>query len=301
MTLRRAIPLLLLVLSGPVLAAGSKPYPDPVAATEALITAARSGEVEAVIRVLGDRSRSFLVSGDAVADRAALQEFVALFDHTHTLAAPSERTRTLVVGEDGWPFPIPLVQGPSGWTFDSRAGEAELLARRVGQNELDAIQVCLGYVNAQRDYLARNPEGASVPHYAEHLMSSAGKRDGLYWQTSGGEPESPMGPGVSGALREGYTPKQGQRTPYRGYLYRILTAQGPNAEGGALDYREGGKLTRGFGLVAYPASYGKSGVMTFVVNQAGVVFEKDLGPKTAKTAEGLKRFDPDKSWKRVEP
>jgi Protein of unknown function (DUF2950) len=301
MTPRRATLCVLLVLSGPVLAAGAKAYPDPAAATEALIAAARSGEVEAVAGVLGARSRSFLVSGDVVADRAALQEFVALFDRSHTLSAPNEQTRTLVVGADDWPFPIPLVQGPAGWTFDAKAGEAELLARRVGQNELDAIQVCLGYVNAQRDYLARNPEAAGVPHYADRLMSSPSKRDGLYWKASAGEPESPMGPAVSGALREGYTPRQGERAPYRGYFYRILTAQGPNAEGGAMDYRDGGKLTRGFGLVAYPASYGKSGVMTFVVNQGGVVFEKDLGSKTAKTAEGLKRFDPDRSWKRAEP
>jgi Protein of unknown function (DUF2950). len=171
----------------------------------------------------------------------------------------------------------------------------------VGQNELDAIQVCLGYVNAQRDYLSRNPEGASVPHYADHLMSAPGKRDGLYWKTSAAEPESPLGPAVSGAVREGYAPTHGQRIPYRGYLYRILGAQGPNAEGGAMDYREDGKLIGGFGLVAYPASYGKSGVMTFLVNQTGVVFEKDLGPKTSKTAEGMKRFDPDRSWKRAEP
>jgi hypothetical protein len=301
MTLRRTTLCVFLALSGPVLAAGAKAYPDPAAAIDALIAAARTGKVDAVVGVLGDRSRSFLVSGDAVADRAALEKFVTLFDRSHTVAEPDGRTRTLAVGADEWPFPIPLVQVPGGWSFDAKAGEAELLARRVGQNELDAMQVCLGYVNAQRDYLARNPEGVSVPHYADRLMSSPGKRDGLYWKTSAGESESPMGPGVSGALREGYTPKQGKRAPYRGYLYRVLTAQGPNAEGGAMDYLEEGKLTRGFGLVAYPASYGKSGVMTFVVNQAGVLFEKDLGPKTSKTAEGLKRFDPDQSWKRAEP
>jgi len=301
MTLRGATLSVLLTLSCPVLAAGAKAYPDPEAAIDALIAAARTGEIDAVVAVLGDRSRSFLVSGDAVADRAALQRFVAKFDHAHTFEAPDARTRTLDVGTDEWPFPIPLVQGPAGWVFDDRAGEAELLARRVGQNELDAIQVCLGYVNAQRDYLARNPEGTGAPHYADRLMSSAGKRDGLYWQTSAGEPESPLGPAVSGAQREGYAPKRGQRTPYRGYLYRILTSQGPNAEGGAMDYREDGKLTRGFGLVAYPASYGKSGVMTFLVNQSGAVFQKDLGPKTTKTAEGIKRFDPDGSWKPVEP
>ena len=301
MTLRRTTLCFLLLLASPVLAAAVRAYANPEAAIDALVEAARSGEVQAVVSVMGEPSRSVLVSGDAVADRAALRRFVELYDRTHTLSAPEENTRTLVVGDDGWPFPVPLVKGKAGWTFDTKAGQEEILARRVGQNELDAIQVCLGYVGAQRDYLARNPDGASVPHYADRLMSSSGKRDGLYWKSAQGEPESPMGPAVSGALREGYAPKQGQRTPYRGYYFRILTAQGPHAEGGALDYREDGKLTRGFALVAYPASYGKSGVMTFVVNQAGVVFQKDLGPKTAQAAGALKTYDPDDSWKPVTP
>ncbi len=301
MTLRRTTVCFLLLLASPVLAAAVRTYANPEAAIDALVEAARSGEVQAVVAVMGEPSRSVLVSGDAVADRATLRRFVELYDRTHTLSSPDERTRTLVVGDDGWPFPVPLVKGTAGWTFDTKAGQEEILARRVGQNELDAIQVCLGYVGAQRDYLARNSEGASVPHYADRLMSSPGKRDGLYWKTTQGEPESPMGPAVSGAVREGYAPKHGQRTPYRGYYFRILTAQGPHAEGGALDYREGGKLTRGFALVAYPASYGKSGVMTFVVNQAGVVFQKDLGSKTAQAAAALKAYDPDDSWKAVTP
>jgi hypothetical protein len=193
-----------------------------------------------------------------------------------------------------------VVKGKAGWSFDAAAGEKEILKRRVGQNELDAIQVCIGYVEAQRDYLARNPEGATVPHYADRLLSSPGKRDGLYWQSAPGEPESPMGPAVSGAVGEGYTLKRGANAPYHGYHFRILTAQGPNAEGGALDYRENGRLTRGFALIAWPASYGTSGIMTFLVNQAGVVLEKDLGPNTGKIASGIKRFDPDSSWKPVQ-
>jgi len=301
MTLRRTTLCFLLLLASPALAGGVRAYPNPEAAIDALVAAARSGEVQAVVSVMGEPSRSVLVSGDAVADRATLRRFVELYDRTHSLSAPDEKTRTLVVGEDAWPFPIPLVKGKAGWTFDTKAGQEEILARRVGQNELDAIQVCLGYVGAQRDYLERNPERASVPHYADRLMSSPGKRDGLYWKAVPGEPESPMGPAVSGAVREGYAPIQGQRTPYRGYYFRILGAQGPHARGGALDYREGGKLTRGFGLVAYPASYGKSGVMTFVVNQAGVVFQKDLGPKTAQAAAALETYDPDDSWKVAAP
>ena len=272
-------------------------YPDPTAATDALVAASRSGDVKAVLAVLGDRSKAFLVSGDPVADRAALTRFVELYDRTHELSAPDETTRTLAIGDDAWPFPIPVVKGKTGWSFDTAAGEKEVLKRRVGQNELDVIQTCIGYVEAQRDYLRRNPDGASVPHYADRLLSTPGKRDGLFWQSAPGEPESPMGPAVSGAVGQGYTLKRGANAPYHGYHFRILTAQGPNAEGGALDYREDGKLTRGFALVAWPASYGKSGVMSFLVNQSGVVLEKDLGKNTAKVASGIKRYDPGAGWK----
>ena len=287
----------LLLVSASTLAAGGKVYPDPTAATDALVAASRSGDVKAVLAVLGDRSKAFLVSGDPVADRAALTRFVELYDRTHELSAPDEATRTLTIGDDAWPFPIPVVKGKTGWSFDTAAGEKEVLKRRVGQNELDVIQTCIGYVEAQRDYLRRNPDGASVPHYADRLLSTPGKRDGLFWQSAPGEPESPMGPAVSGAVGQGYTLKRGANAPYHGYHFRILTAQGPNAERGALDYREDGKLTRGFALVAWPASYGNSGVMSFLVNQAGVVLEKDLGKNTAKVASGIKRYDPDASWK----
>jgi Protein of unknown function (DUF2950) len=290
----------LLLLSSPALAAAAKAYPDPTAATDALVAAARSGEIKAVLGVLGDRSKAFLVSGDPVADRAALVRFVELYDRSHELSSPDETTRTLAIGDDAWPFPIPVVKGKTGWSFDTAAGEKEILSRRVGQNELDVIQVCIGYVEAQRDYLGQNPDGASVPHYADRLLSSPGKRDGLYWPSAPGEPESPMGPAVSGAIGQGYTLKRGANAPYHGYHFRLLTAQGPNAEGGALDYRENGKLTRGFALVAWPAAYGKTGVMSFLVNQSGVVLEKDLGSRTASIASGMKRFDPDPGWKPVQ-
>ncbi|HZJ52742.1 MAG TPA: DUF2950 domain-containing protein, partial [Myxococcaceae bacterium] len=259
------------------------------------------GEVKPVLVVLGDRAKGFLVSGDPVSDRAALARFVELYDRSHELLSPDESTRTLAIGDDAWPFPIPLVKAKTGWSFDTQAGEQEILARRVGQNELDVMQVCIGYVEGQRDYLARNPDGASVPHYADRLLSSPGKRDGLYWTSAPSEPESPMGPAVSGAIGKGYTLKRGAGAAYHGYHFRLLTAQGPHAEGGALDYRDGGKLTRGFALVAWPASYGKTGIMTFVVNQSGVVLEKDLGSGTAKVASGMKRYDPDASWKPVVP
>lgn len=301
MTLRLATCLFLLLIPGAVLGGGAKSYPSPESATDALLVAARTGDPQALAAVLGSGAKSVLASGDPVADRAAVRHFVELADQGHALLAPQENVRMLVVGSDPWPFPIPLVKAKAGWMFDPQAGQAEILARRVGQNELDAIQVCLGYVGAQREYLARNPDGASEPHYADRLMSTPGKRDGLYWPAPAGEPESPMGPAVSGARREGYAPQHGKPAPYHGYLYRILTGQGAHAEGGAMDYRDSGKLTRGFGLVAYPASYRKSGVMTFLVNQAGVVFQKDLGPKTAQIAAAISRFDPDDGWKPVEP
>ena len=215
----------LLLVSAPTLAAAAKVYPDPTAATDAFVTAARSGDVKAVLAVLGDRSKAFLVSGDPVSDRAALARSVELYDHSHELSSPDEATRTLAIGDDAWPFSIPVVKGKTGWSFDTAAGEKEILARRVGQNELDVIQVCIGYVEAQRDYLTRNPDGASVPHYADRLLSSPGKRDGLYWQSGPGEPESPMGPAVSGAIGQGYTLKRGANAPYHGYHFRLLTAR----------------------------------------------------------------------------
>lgn len=301
MMISRRTTLGLLLLSASALAAPGRTYPDPAAAVDALVAAARSGQVKAVVSVLGDRARSFLEAGDAVADRAALHRFVELYDRSHALETRDANTRTLLIGDDPWPFPIPVVKGKSGWSFDTAAGEDEILARVVGQNELDVIQVCLGYVEAQREYLALNPERAAVPRYADRFFSSPGKRDGLYWKPEAGEPESPMGPGVSGAKGKGYTHTPGKPAPYHGYFFRLLTAQGPHAEGGAMDYRENGALTRGFALVAYPASYGRTGVMTFLVNQAGVVLQKDLGARTASIAKGMKAFDPDGSWKRAVP
>jgi len=284
------------VLGRPALAAAAQVFDTPEAATGALVAATRTGKVSNVLAVLGSGAKTLLGSGDPVADAAGLQHFVELYDQKHRLEAPSTTSRSLVLGTDDWPFPVPLVKGKSGWAFDAKAGEAEILARRVGQNELDAIQVCLGYFNAQGDYRARNPEGAEVPHYADRLLSSPGKRDGLYWPAGKDEPESPMGPSVGGARQAGYALEHGKQTPYRGYLYKILTAQGSKAEGGARDYKVNGKLVDGFALVAYPATYGSSGIKTFLVNQSGVVLQKDLGPDTVKKASALTRYDPDKSW-----
>jgi hypothetical protein len=271
-------------------------FPTPEAAVQALLEAARSGEDAKVLAVMGSAAKPLVESGDAVADRNVHERFVTLFDEAHSIIPASDDRRVLQVGTTGWPFPIPLVKGKSGWFFDTADGLREVLARRVGQNELDAIQVCLAIADAERDYLQLNPEHAAPAHYAARFFSSTGKRDGLYWPTLEGEPLSPLGSEAAQAAAEGYNLGQGKPTPYHGYYYRILSAQGPHAEGGAIDYAVKGELYGGFALVAYPAQYGNSGVMTFITNYAGVVFQKDLGKDTAALAKSMKTFDPDASW-----
>ncbi|HZD30403.1 MAG TPA: DUF2950 domain-containing protein [Candidatus Angelobacter sp.] len=295
------LPLVAASLSSAALAAPPKTYATPEEAVQALVNAARTESVETVAGVLGSQSLSMLRSGDPVADKADLLHFAEMYDQAHSMLSPKENSQTLVLGDDEWPFPIPLVKGKTGWQFDDAAGQREILARRVGRNELNAIQVCLAYVDAQREYQQRNPDGSTPPHFADRLLSSQGKRDGLYWPSEPGQDESPLGPAVGGARQQGYALAGGKRTPYHGYYYRILTAQGSHAEGGAVDYLVEGNLANGFALVAYPAAWGNSGIMTFIVNQDGVVFQKDLGKNTASVAASMKRFDPDDSWKETTP
>ena len=251
--------------------------------------------------VLGSDARPILASGDVVADRGAMRRFVTNYDLSHRLVETPEGLQQLVIGDTDWPFPIPLVRVQTRWSFATETGLTEVLARRVGQNELDAIQVCLTYVQAQQEYRDLNPDGDAVAHYATRLFSSSGTHDGLYWPAEEGKPESPLGPAVAGPAREGYVPTPGKARPYHGYFYRILTRQGPHAEGGAADFMVQGRMTGGFALVAYPATYRNSGVMTFIVNQAGAIFQKDLGPDTSVKAKAMRRFDPDDSWKPTGP
>jgi hypothetical protein len=207
----------------------------------------------------------------------------------------------LVVGEDDWPFPFPLVKEERGWRFDTSHGIEEILDRRIGENELAAIQASLAYVDAQREYYWLNPEGAPLLHYARSFTSTPGRKDGLYWDAADGEPPSPLGALFAEARAEGYLIDGAPRpVPYYGYHFRILTSQGEHAAGGAYDYVVGDRMIGGFGLVAYPAERGSTGVMTFIVNHDGVVFSKDLGPDTAKLAAEMTRFDPDDTWKREE-
>jgi hypothetical protein len=280
--------------------AGAQRFDTAEQAAQALAQAAKSPQADALLEVLGPNAKEIVDSGDAVADRSEREKFSAAFDEQHDLVKSGRDRLTLEVGDERWPFPIPLVKSYGRWQFDAAAGKRELINRRVGRNELDTIQSCLAYVDAQREYYLRNPDRTGLLHYAQRITSSSGERDGLYWPVQQGEPESPLGELFAEAQAEGYTPKPGTSIPYHGYDFRVLTAQGPHAEGGAFDYLAHGELLGGFALVAYPAQYGSSGVMTFIVNQDGEVFQKDLGPRTTSLARTMKRFDPDKTWERVE-
>lgn len=277
-----------------------KHYPSPEAAVDALVAAAKASDVKALTEVLGPDASDVVDSGDPVADENARKHFLESYEKKHALDSSREGEVVLTTGDDAWPFPIPLVKGEGGWSFDTAAGEQEILDRRIGKNELSAIQVCRAYVDAQREYYATNPEKSDLPHYAQKVASSPGQRDGLYWDTKEGEAESPIGPLMASARSEGYEGAgKGRGEPYHGYYYRVLTSQGTHASGGAYDYMVRGKLFGGFGLLAYPAEYGNSGVMTFVVNHDGVVFQKDLGPDTKQKAEAIKSFDPDSTWTKI--
>jgi len=292
-TLRVALAIVL-GLQGVVFAAPTqKSYASLDEAVNALIGAFRSADRKALVEILGPQGNPLVWSGDDVADRSAFQRFIAAYDRAHRLEGGGGKV-VLYVGNDDFPFPIPLVPDGPRWLWDTDAGDDEILNRRIGQNELSAIQVCLAYVDAQREYYSR---GTGLLEYAQRLESTKGKHDGLYWEAGSSERESPLGPLVARARAAGYPlPPRGGPAPYHGYFYRILLAQGPDAAGGAYDFIVKGHMIGGFALVAYPASYGASGIMTFIVNQDGVVYQKDLGPKTAQLANAMKAYNPDKTW-----
>jgi hypothetical protein len=267
-------------------------------ATGALIDALRKDETKALAAILGEPGKALVSSGDPVSDRRIRGQFVAAYDEQHRLDAGGGKV-VLVVGREEFPFAIPIVPDGPSWRFDTAAGTQEILDRRIGRNELNTIQVALAYVDAQREYYARDPDHDGLLHYARTFASNPGKRDGLYYQTNPGEPPSPLGPLVARAKDEGYSRRSPNPVAYWGYYYRILTAQGKDAPGGAYDYLAQGRLMGGFALVAHPARYGVSGVMTFIVNHEGVVYQKDLGPKTTAIAKAMKEFNPDSTWKKI--
>jgi hypothetical protein len=273
-------------------------FATPDEAVKALVSAFEQDDVPAASKLLGPQANALLDSGDAVADKSDRAKFVAAYQAGHRLEDDGADRKTLILGTNDWPMPVPLVQRDGRWAWDGAAGVDELIYRRVGRNELGAIDTCRGFVQAQLDYAAEGRDGDPAGIYALKLISDEGMHNGLYWPVSDDEPASPAGPAVAAAAEEGYRRGAG-RTPYHGYYYRMLYAQGPNAKGGAHDYFKDGLLTQGFALVAWPADYGSSGVQTFLVNQDGVVFQKDLGEDTATAVEAIKAFDPDASWKPV--
>ena len=266
-------------------------------AVEALVNATRRGQTAVLARILGPAGVPLIHSGDAVADRIARQHFVAAYESGHHIELRGSREAVLVVGAENWPMPIPLVHSASGWQFDTAAGRREILDRRIGRDELAVIQVCRAYVEAQREFATLAARSGAGTEYAQHFMSRGRAHDGLYWPTPPGAPQSPLGPLVAQARAGGYSPHdRGKPHPYYGYYFRILTGQGPHAPGGAKSYLVKGRMTGGFALLAYPATYGDSGIMTFMVNQNGIVFQKNLGRQTTKVAAAIERYDPDTSW-----
>ena len=296
---------LAILLAGPAAIAISstalaqQDYKTPQDAVDALVATAKSGDQKAALVVLGRGGEDIISSGDKVSDDAVRARFVASYDAKHQITTDGDSKATLVIGDNDYPFPIPLARNKNGtWSFDTEAGRREILYRRIGHNELDTIQTCLAYVDAQNDYADKDRTGAGTGLYAERFISKPGRKDGLYWPTAQGEEESPLGELFAAATRQGYRAGEG-RSPYHGYYYKILTRQGPAASGGAIDYVVNGKMIGGFALIAYPAEYRNSGVMTFLVNHAGTVFQKDLGPDTAKLAEAVTSFNPDPTWTKV--
>jgi hypothetical protein len=282
--------------------AKQRSFKSPEEAVNALVGAVKGNDTKELLAILGPEGKELIFSGDQVADRAGRDRFVKAYEEMNKLVSENDKRVILHVGNEEWPFPLPVVKKGENWFFDTKAGKEEILNRRIGRNELNAIQVCQAYVDAQREYIMEDRDENKLLEYAHKFMSDKGQKNGLYWEAKEGEEQSPLGPLIAKAAGEGYTGKRpvGRRDPYHGYYYRILKSQGKNAPGGEYDYVVNGKMIGGFALVAYPDQYGKSGIMTFIVNQEGVVYQKDLGKETEKIATAMKKFDPDKTWKKVE-
>ena len=276
-----------------------KNFASTEAGSTALVEAIKSNDEVALGSILGPDGSQLISSGDEVADTQSREAFIKAYNDAHKLVLQGDTQAILVIGKDEWPMPIPLVKSQGGWRFDTMRGTKEILDRRIGRNELNAIQVCLAIVDAERDYVAKDPDGDGIPEYASKFVSTPGKHDGLYWETSSEEPPSPLGPLLAAAARDGYANSESSSLePYHGYFYKILTKQGKDAPGGAHDYLVNGQMIGGFAVIAFPARYGASGIMSFIVNQDGVVYEKDLGENTAAMASQMTTFNPDPSWKR---
>jgi hypothetical protein len=287
-----------LFLATASVASAQQTYKTPQAAVDALIAAAKADDDKAALVVFGKDGEDIISSGDKVSDEDIRKRFVAAYDAKHKIDMKGDDKAILVIGEKDYPFAVPLVKKGGLWSFDTEGGRREVLLRRIGHNELSAIQTALAYADAQEEY-ADKDRGGGPGVYAQRFVSTEGKKDGLYWPTAAGEEESPLGGLFADATKQGYQAGEG-RSPYHGYYYKILTKQGPAVTGGALDYVVNGRMIGGFGLVAYPAQYRNSGVMTFIVNQDGVVYQKDLGWDTPVLAEEMTAYNPDKTWTKAD-
>jgi hypothetical protein len=275
---------------------GQKTFSSPEDASSALVTAAQTNDEKAMVDILGPDGKQIVSSGDEAEDAESRANFVQRYQQMHRLVTEPDGTTTLYIGAENWPTPIPLVNKGNTWYFDTDAGKKEILNRRIGRNEISAISVCQELVAAQKEYHATHDN-----EYGLKIFSDEGQQNGLYWKAADDEPKSPIGPLVASAFAEGYAKSQnGAPTPYRGYYYHILIRQGKNGSGGAKSYIANGKMTEGFAFVAYPAEYRSSGVMTFIVNENGVVYEKDLGKKTDILAKAMKEYNPNSSWQKAE-
>jgi hypothetical protein len=274
---------------------GQKTFSSAEEASNALVTAAQNNDEKAMLDILGPEGKQIVSSGDETEDANGRANFVQRYQEMHRLVKVPDGTTILYIGAHNWPTPIPLVHKGSSWYFDTEAGKKEILYRRIGRNEMSAIRVCQELVAAQKEYSAEHKE------YAQKIFSDEGQHNGLYWKAAAGEPQSPIGPLVASAVAKGYSKSlEGAPTPYRGYYYHILTRQGKNASGGPKSYLANGKMTEGYAFVAYPAEYRSSGVMTFIVNENGAVFEKDLGKKTDLLAKDMAEFNPGSGWQKAE-
>src|SRR5208282_2474983 len=274
-----------------------KVFASPDDAGSGLLEAAKSGDQNAVLAVFGPDSKDIIFSGDAVQDKATVDAFVAAYGVMHRWRKMPDDSQVLMIGADNFAFPITLTKSGSGqWYYDVAAGKKEILARRIGRNELAVIDICGALFDAEAEYYSQRLADGKTKQFALKFISDAGQKNGLYWDSPEGQPKSPLGPLVAFATNEGYNVKPDAHSPFHGYYFHILTSQGSQAPGGAKDYIVDGKMVKGFAFVAYPAEYGNSGIMTFIASQDGILLQKDLGKTTAETAAAMTKFDPDPSW-----
>ena len=290
------------VLILPVSAQEVKPkvFGSPQEAMKALVETVQADDREGVLAVLGSEGEDIIDSGDKVQDKDTQDRFVKAYQERVDYVKEKEDRVSVIIGNDNWPFPIPIMKRGEGWVFDTKAGREEMLNRRIGRNELSTIRVCLGYVEAQREYASTDREQDGIIQYAQKFASDKYRRNGLYWEAAEGEIPSPLGPFAVKAAAEGYRRAGDKPTPYHGYYFKILKGQGKNAPGGAFSYVINGHMVAGFALVAWPAEYGVSGVMTFIVNQNGMIYEKDLGQKTEFLTKAITLYNPDRTWRRAQ-